>query len=277
MLTLFLYGVTPMNGLRDMRIAWVGAEEHHRDSEQLFKLQNLLSTGYVTGDTSHIQSEIDRLNIAIKNNPVTEMINAGLMPTIVEDVANEDDPYSYKSAFIKSTEKYTSKLNSSVRSAGKVAYMSHDTKVYQSLARITQLSDFVARYALYQQLTTRKENPVSKEVAIQEASDAFINYDVPMNRNLQYMDDMGFFMFTKYFLRIQRVIRGRFIHSSGKMALMLGAESYLGSIPTIMDASVLVRAGNNPLGMGALQFPSAIGEIAPIAATRAMAHGLFNM
>lgn len=277
MLTLFLYGVTPMNGLRDMRIAWVGAEEHHRDSEQLFKLQNLLSTGYVTGDTSHIQSEIDRLNIAIKNNPVTEMINAGLMPTIVEDVANEDDPYSYKSAFIKSTEKYTSKLNSSVRSAGKVAYMSHDTKVYQSLARITQLSDFVARYALYQQLTTRKENPVSKEVAIQEASDAFINYDVPMNRNLQYMDDMGFFMFTKYFLRIQRVIRGRFIHSSGKMALMLGAESYLGSMPTIMDASVLVRAGNNPLGMGALQFPSAIGEIAPIAATRAMAHGLFNM
>lgn len=86
------------------------------------------------------------------------------------------------------------------------------------------------------------------------------------------MDDMGFFMFTKYFLRAQRVIRGRIKHAPGKLAALLAAESYIGDLPTIIDSSILVRAGNNPLHAGAIQIVGAAGELAPIK----MATSLFD-
>lgn len=261
LITLALYGVPPSSGVRDMRIAWVGAEEYQRDNRKLFQLQHHLDTGYATGDTSEIKLEIARLKIALSNNPVAELIKAGLMPSIVEDISAEEDPYAYKTALARKGEKYLNKINPTIRKTAKMAYLSHDTKVYKSLSRMTQLSDFVARYALYQHLTTRKESPLSKAKALQEASDAFINYDVPMHRDIQYMDDMGLFMFTKYFLRVQRVIRGRFINAPGKMAMTLAAEQYIGDLPTIMDSSVFVRAGKNPLHAGALQAVGALGDL----------------
>jgi len=51
-------------------------------------------------------------------------------------------------------------------------------------------------------LTNRKDNPLSEADAIQQASDDFVNYDIPMHRGMQYLDDMGIFMFSKYYLRI---------------------------------------------------------------------------
>ena len=272
LITLGLYGVGVTSGIRDMRIAWVAAEEHQRDSDLLFKLEQQIATGYVKGDVSEIQLEIARLKLALENNPVSEMIAAGLMPTIVEDVSTEDDAYSYKTAFTKKMEKYTNKLNPNVKDVAKNIAMTHDTKMYKSLSRIVQLSDFVARYALYQHLITRKDEPLAKEAALHEASEAFINYDVPMHREFQFMDDMGFFMFTKYFLRAQRVIRGRIKHAPGKLAALLLAESYIGDLPTIIDSSILVRAGNNPLHAGAIQIVGAAGELAPIK----MATSLFD-
>ena len=261
MITLLLYGVNPITGLRDMRIAWVGAEEHQRDSAKLFRLQQQLDTGYVKGDTSEIELEIKRLKEALKNNPVTELLEAGLMPSIVEDVSMEEDPYAYKTAFAKRMKKHTDKINPKLRAVGRNLAMTKDTKTYQTLSRVVQLSDFVARYALYQNLITREIDPMPKEAAAHKVSEAFINYDVPMHRGLEYMDSVGLFMFTKYFLRVQRVIRDRIKHAPGKLGMLLAAESYLGDLPTILDSSVIVRAGSNPLQTGPFELLSAIPQL----------------
>lgn len=261
MVLLKLYGVSSVSALRDMRIAWVGAQAYSEDTERLFTLQTLLASKASTTGSADIKREIRELQDAIDRNPVKKLIENGLMPTIVEDVGEEEDIYSYKSKFVKDTAKYTDRLNKHVKSVGKQVYMAHDTKSYKTLAHITQLSDFVGRYALYQHLTTRKDNPISEKFAIQEVSDAFINYDVPMHRDLQYLDDMGIMMFTKYFLRIQRVIRGRFKHAPGKVAMLLATQGYLDWLPGPLDSSIIFRFGNNPLGLGALQFPGSLDEM----------------
>ena len=268
LITLALYGVNPISGLRDMRIAWVSAEEHQRDSAALFKLELQMKTGYVTGDTSEIELEIARLKEAINNNPIKEMIDAGLMPTIVEDISTEEDPYAYKRALALRTKKYTDKLNPLVKGAAKQLYMTRDTKTYQTLSRIVQLSDFVARYALYQHLTTMKEDAMSKEKAQVEVAEAFINYDVPMHRTFEYLDSVGLFMFTKYFLRVQRVIRNRIKYAPGKLALLIMAESFMGDMPTILDSSVVVRFGENPFHEGPFNAINALGQLPVIALFR---------
>ena len=256
-----LYGVGTVTGLKDMRVAWLGAQAYQQDTERLFTLESQLASKAITTGLSDVKLEIAQLKDAIARNPVRELIEAGLMPTIVEDVSADEDLYAYKTEFVRKTEKYTNKLNKGVKAAGKQLYMAHDTQMYKGLSQLTQLSDFVARYALYQHLTTRKDNPIAKDVAIQEASDAFINYDVPMHRNFQYLDDMGIMMFTKYFMRIQRVIRGRFKYAPGKVAMLLMAQGYLDMFPTALDASILFKFGNNPFSWGALQFPGALDEM----------------
>ena len=263
LITLGLYGVPMVSGARDMRIAWVAAEEYQRDSTLLFNLQKKLDSGYLVDADGEIQAEIDRLQLALENNAVHVMMKSGLMPTIVEDLSR-DDPHSYKAFLARKLEKIGNKLNPTVKKVGKEFYMTHDSTAYKGLSRIVQLSDFVARYALYKHLTTRKVNPIAHDLAIQEAQDAFVSYDTPMHRDLQYMDDMGFFMFTKYFLRIQRVIRGRFIHAPGKVAMLLGAEMYMGDLPTIIDSSILTNIGVPDVHYGAFELIGALPEIAPI-------------
>ena len=213
-----------------------------------------------------MQREIARLKAAMETNPVKELIDAGLMPSIVEDVSPDNDLYSYKSRLTSYVDEKTSGLNKHVMGAARLGYMAKDTQVYKTLRHATQLSDFVARYSLYQHVISRKENPMSKADAVQLASDAFINYDIPSHRNLQYMNDMGFVRFTKYYLRIQKVIARLYADSPGRALAMLAFESYIANAPMLTDSGFFHKLGNNPFGLGALNYPGVLDELATIKA-----------
>ena len=142
--------------------------------------------------------------------------------------------------------------------------MGKDTTAYQTLRHLTALSDFMARYTQYQHLTTRKTNPLSQEDAIQQASDDFVNYDIPMHRGMQYLNDTGIFMFSKYYIRIQKVISRMFKENTARMlgAILLGNYMDLG--PIVLDSSWVHKFGNNPLNWGSLQYPGSLGELATV-------------
>jgi hypothetical protein len=137
--------VSPKAILRDSKTAWDAAENYQRDSRELFRLKAQISSGYTTTSVSEVEREIVRLESAIASNPVKGMIDGGLMPSIVEDLSTEEEIYSYNSLFVRSTKKFTDKVNPKLREFAKGAYMSHETKVYKTLSHITQLSNFVAR------------------------------------------------------------------------------------------------------------------------------------
>ena len=61
----------------------------------------------------------------------------------------------------------------------------------------------MSKYSLAKHL---EKQGMGFQEAITEASQTFINYDVPTSPGMQYMNDMGLFMFTKFFLRIQAVL-----------------------------------------------------------------------
>jgi hypothetical protein len=267
---LAMAGVPLKDMMQHHLVAMKGATAYQRDSERLAQLETVLEVGYSQNDEQQIRDEMVRLKDSLARNPVRELIEAGLMPTIVEDIAAEEDIYSYKSALARKTDRFTSKLNPSIKAAGRLIYMSHDTKMYQSLSRITQLSDFVARYTLYQHLISRSNNPLSKADAIQEASDSFVNYDIPMHRGIQFTDDMGFTPFTKYFLRIQRVLLKLARENPARVLMAIGLNSYMELGPIVLDSSFTHKIGNNPLRSGAFQFPGALDDLATVNAAMAL-------
>lgn len=267
---LAMAGVPVKEGLKHHLVAMRAATTYQRDTERLAQLENLLAVGYSQNNDKEIREEMVRLKDSLARNPVRKLIEAGLMPTIVEDVAADEDIYSYKSLLARKTERFTDRLNPNVKAVGKFVYMSRDTKMYQSLSRITQLSDFVARYTLYQHLTSRKDNPLSKADAIQEASDAFVNYDIPMHRGMQYTDDMGFTPFMKYFLRIQRVLLKLARENPARVLTTIALNSYMDLGPIVLDSSFTSNIGDNPFRSGAFQLPGALSDLATVNAGMAL-------
>jgi hypothetical protein len=262
---LVLNGVSLGEILKYHQIALRSASAYQHDMEALAQARLQMEAGYFApGEDVELEQEIVRLEDAIARNPVKELIDAGLMPSIVEDVAQEEDIYSYKSLLVRKTEKYTAKLNSKVVAFGKLAYMSHDTKMYQFLSRTTQLSDFVARYTLYQHLINRKKDPLSKKDAIQQASESFVNYDIPMPRGLQFSDDMGLTYFTKYFLSIQRVLLKLGHDNPARVLLTMLLNGYHDLGPIVLDGSAVGRVPSNPIENGAFKLFTSIDDLVTV-------------
>jgi hypothetical protein len=261
---LALSGVSIADIAKHHLVAMKGATAYQADYEELRNLERQIATGFTQNNDKAIQDRIIELKDAIARNPVTPLIDAGLMPTIVEDVASDDDPYSYKSALTQKLEKASSKLNENVVSAARTVYMTRDTKLYQGLSRLTTLSDFVGRYTLYQHLISKKVDPLTEEEAIQKASDYFINYDIPMHRSMQYVDDMGVIPFMKYFLRIQRVLADVFANNPARVLATIALGNYMDLGSTVLESSALERFGNNPFRGGAFGYPEALTELGTV-------------
>lgn len=262
--TLVINGVPWKDIIHHHSVALKGATAYHADMDELQRLKLLLDSGHTLGKENQIRRDILRLEDSIARNPITKLVDAGLMPTIVEDIASEEDIYSYKSALVRKTESVTSQLPDSIRNLAKTVYMTHDTPLYQGLSRVTQLSDFVARYTLYQHLVNRKINPLTEKDALSRAVDSFIMYDVPMHPMLQYADDTGLFMFTKYFLRIQRVLRTMWMDNPARTLSALLLDNTMGLGPIVLDSAAALRIGNNPLESGAFKFFGSLDELMTI-------------
>lgn len=261
---LVLMGVNPIAIAKGHNVAFKGARDYKRDTARIFELQHAMQTGYMAPGMTKNQAEheIVRLQDSINRNPVKPLIDAGLMPTIVEDIDTNDDIYSYQSRFNKKIAGLTDKLNPSVVGVGKFMLMTEDSSPYKVMNYATQISDFLARYTLYEH-SLNKKNPLTHEQAVQLASDAFINYDVPTHRKLQYANDSGLIMFTKYYMRIQKMLTRIYRENPGRVIGMVGLEQIIGDQPTVLDSSMLNRIGN-PLQFGAFGFPGSLDSITTI-------------
>lgn len=259
-----MYGMSNEDIVNYQTDAFKAVMDYERDRSALAQLKIKIDTGYTQGDEEEIEAEIIRLESEIQKNPVKELIDAGLKPTLVEDINMEDNEYSYKSQLTEWVNEKTSSWNKQMLDAGKVLYMTHDTTLYKLLSKSTQYADFVARYALFKHQTTRKKNPLSKVDALYEVSEAFVNYDINLPKWLDFGDRMGILPFIKYFLSIQRVIYKLIKDHPGDVLTTVLMFKFLDGLTTVMDSSALLRIGNNPLDIGALGYPGSLGELATI-------------
>ena len=88
----------------------------------------------------------------IQANPLMKYIEAGLLSSIVEDVAVQSADYTYATEFKQKVDKATDWIPSPIKTAGAWLVISPSTSVYQLLATTTQLSDFVSKYSLAKHL-----------------------------------------------------------------------------------------------------------------------------
>lgn len=258
---LLAHGVNPKDIVKHSIEAVKAGGEFRKASAELIKLQN--RQRIEVGNADAIQERINMLQQRIEKNPLIDVIRGGMFSGIVEDIDPDNMSYTYASGMQRKYEGIIDKVPKTVRNVAKHAFVAPGTPLYQFLHSATQYGDFAAKYALFKHYTEKAPQLLSHDRAITKANNNFINYDVPTSQGLQYANDMGLVMFTKYNLRIQRAL---FELMAKRPASVIGQAliiSALTRLPTGIDPMVFNQIGN-PLRNGPVGLFGALDEPFPI-------------
>ena len=260
MVQLAAMGVPVKDIIRDHITAFIGIFTYQMDEAELDKLKNILRIKYVQGDTAAIEARIVELEDSLKRNPVRPLVEAGLYHTIAEDIDTSEDLDAYKNKLGRFTEKVVARLPDKVRAIGEGVYMTHDTTLYQLLSRGTHAGDFMARYTLYKHATTRTVDKLDHAAAVELADKSFVNYDIPTDQKVQYINDMGIIPFTKYYLRMQSVLFAIYHDKPGRVLALAALNNVTSIVPSITDPVIWEWLLRNPAGAGPFNYVDAIQE-----------------
>jgi hypothetical protein len=151
----------------------------------------------------------DRLIIELENelalNPSTAMIEAGLMPNIVDDVDTGEVQSPYKHGIDKLIDSSLEMLPGKAQNVGRTLFMTEDTEGYKMLNNAVKMTDYVGRFVLYHHYTETQN--MSHEDAVTAVNEEFINFDLPTHRLIEYANNIGLIWFSKYQLRVLKQIK----------------------------------------------------------------------
>jgi hypothetical protein len=224
---------------------------------EMLTLQAKLS-GMTGSAKTATQRRIEMLNNVLDKSPIRDLVKEGFFQSITEDVGanNLTDPLlslpKMAATFISSKSALAStgidKL-SKIPYAGAVVdhlMMNPNTSMFKLLNNTVKYSDFVGRYVLHKHTIAEnnklpKDKQLSKSDIMTFIAEAFIQYDLPDPKSLDFANSIGLFMFTKYFVGIQKVIRKQVKDRSLSSALALTANYALLDLSVIQDSSMFVK------------------------------------
>lgn len=203
---------------------------------------------YDNATEQEITQELERLYQDLKNSPVHEMVEAGLMPTIVEDLNEVEGSFTIKETLL---DKITPNMDRVISNPiAKELLVSPGSGTYRTMEEMTSLGDFVARFTLYKHLTSGP-NAISKEKALEQIAYDFIDYGAPDSIAMDYMNKMGILHFTKWFLRIQPVLISMIRENPARILAFVGGQSISGmDITSPYDAYIPETDLGNKTGIG---------------------------
>ena len=252
------HGIPLSQILKDTHDSIKGGMQYRKDITLYEQLRERLYAG--VGNANEIKTQMDMLENRLANNPVKDFIDMGMLAGIVEDTEGSTNSFSYTSGLRKKFDKQYNSLPNLVRKGVETAFVTPSTPLYQFLHSGAQYSDFSAKYTMYK---FYKAKGKSHESALQMAQDNFINYDVPTSQVLQYANDMGILMFTKYNIRIQKalfaLLAKRPASALAQFALMNGSHM----MPPAIDPIVFNEYGN-PIKSGAFSLFKNLDQPLPL-------------
>lgn len=252
-----------------------------KKKNELITLQNKVNAGIELSKFDSI--EIKRLQNDLNSSTIAKLIEEGFYTTIAEDLGLEEygANESMTGRKIRQTMDKAPKL---VRNGAEWLYLTSTTPVYKFVQAATVYSDFAARYAHYNMrmkqkhkydaITAKREKQLTEErlkaddkrkqeidvqlqdikdereagyenLVIKEVREAFVNYHKPAG--FDYMNQMGFMMFSKWFFNIHRAIRHLYRkHPLKALISLIGQEAVLDlDIETVEDNHMGVRMWND--------------------------------
>ena len=240
MLLLAVHGVNPLKLLADMSVSYKAAQDYQKGLDTIKQLNvRLANKGISANQRKVYEQEIAKITGDLQANPVRHLVAAGVLQNIEEIDTDEESKLLSMIPGMKMVKDIdTSRVPDWMKMIGRNAVLLRNSETYRFLRDMAQMSDFTAKYTLVEHLTKKKKNPLPMQEAIRQASDLFIDYDLPSGVFTQYLNDIGVLMFNKYLIRVQKhilmTLRKRPIQS---LTLILGAH-LVGFEPSIFGSLI---------------------------------------
>jgi hypothetical protein len=219
-------GVGLLNSLKLQKEAVIELHKYRKDTAALFEVEKALELGI--GQDAVNRAKIAELQASITRNPVTDVVNDGLLQSIVEDVSMVNDEYSYVGRIQNKLDKTIYRhIPGWIKAVGREVLQTKESVLYKKMSQSAQLSDFTARYALYKH---KLKGGLSRQDAANNAISTFVNYDLPTHKLIQYGNDLGFLWFTKYYVRIQKILLKTLVNQPARVMSLLTFEWMFGDI-----------------------------------------------
>lgn len=236
--TSFLYGVPIDYILKSWKEAYTELVDYQTRAQELRLLDIRISASPALQNDVKVQNKRDVLVAKMNNSKVAPFIDQGLFTSITEDI-NQDE-FTYRNKIFKRLKesKAGSLVTGKAFDVANHAYLGENTAAFKASQHFLQISDFVARYALYNYQT--QEKGISEDKAYKTMIETFVNYDQPLNRYVAYANDIGAILFVKYFVRIQRAGFNLIKEKPLNAGLLFTGTGLLGlDIETILDSSII--------------------------------------
>lgn len=244
-----------------LRQAFSGSVRGYREAAKYNKLRQrayevereIAVLDPTTEQYNKFRNEANKLQTLMATSPVHKLMEAGLFQTIVEDIDNTQDPFSFKSKAARKIDEWSdAKRVGPLNKLGKFLYVTQDTQLYKMMNQPIQMSDFAARFAMFEYLTEMAPEKLDDQTALNTVSEHFVNYDIPTSPQLQWLNDHGLLMFSKYYLRILRPVWSTFAEkpASTILSLMMTLDNALTSpVETVLSSTIFDKI-TNPISSG---------------------------
>jgi hypothetical protein len=195
-----------------------------------------------------LEAEIQSLNDTDRRLSIWPLIEAGEFTAISDVGLTHDDVDLSQGRWHEFVEKMVDKLPEAMRNAGRYAYITKDTALFQGLQKAVQYGDFLGKAILFEDLTERKK--LSPKEAMAMVTEEFINYDRLPGRFRGYLEQMGLLWFYNFKLRSTKVaanmLRNNPVHAL--LGSFIPMPSMLGEIGSPIGDNALVKGIEGTLG-----------------------------
>jgi hypothetical protein len=232
---LFVEGIPLTYAMKHSRTAIAAMREYQQSVKKRDELAVRIKM--TANPSQQMQVKLAQLEDDIRNNPVSYLIEQGLFTSILEEIDEEEFKRGKKHIAGILDKHVYSRINkrvSPVVTQGiKEFMMTPGSESYQAAMIATQYTDFIARFVKYKWDTEEKQ--IDNLTAIRDATKKFVFYNEPQNRALQWGNDMGFTMFTKFYFRIQPIVTEMYGERAASMIGLYMLQRMLGDIEDVND------------------------------------------
>jgi hypothetical protein len=263
----FMHGMPAEYIFKKQAEGVMAVDKFMQQQRELMIARRELSNIGISKDTQDkLKGKIKQLEYDIARNPIRPLIEQGMLNTIVEDIALEEEEYGLRAKIEDWLDGKTKRVPESIKESYRWAYLTRSNPAFKFLEKTTRYSDLVARYAMYEWYT--KEKKINKDETLKVVMESFVEYDPPTSRELQYLNDIGLVMFTKYGLRIQKTLFRLLRDKPDSVIGMYALENYFNmNVPTPMDAFIpnlySVTSAMESLAMPGVQLVNDIVNLGP--------------
>jgi hypothetical protein len=207
-----------------------------------------LRAAKTTNETLKLEAEIQSLKDAQRRLTIWPLIEAGEFTAISDVGLTHDDVDLSQGRWHQYIEKQVDKLPEAVRNAGRYAYITKDTALFQGLQKAVQYGDFLGKALMYDDMVLRQKKTPAEAMA--RITEEFVNYDRLPGRFRGYLEQMGMLWFYNFKLRSSKVaismMRNNPVHAL--MSNFMPVPEVFGPVGSPLEDNFLAKAAGDTLG-----------------------------